>query len=84
VGVLYPVSTLPHSMQWISHFLPPSYVFEGLRTIVSGGTASGIALVIGGCLAVGYILLAYAFFTNVYRNALRTGLIARYSAENLG
>jgi ABC-2 type transport system permease protein len=84
VGVLYPVSTLPHSMQWVSHFLPPSYVFEGLRAIVSGGTASGMALVIGGCLAVGYILLAYGFFTKVYKNALRTGLIARYSAENLG
>ena len=83
-GVLYPVSTLPHWMQFVSRFLPPSYVFEGLRAIVSGGTVSGMALAGGGCLAVGYILLAYKFFTKVYKNALRTGLIARYSAENLG
>ena len=83
-GVLYPVSTLPHWMQFVSRFLPPSYVFEGLRAIVSGGTASGMALAAGGCLAAGYILLAYVFFTKVYKNALRTGLIARYSAENLG
>ena len=84
VGVLYPVSTLPHWMQGISYFLPPSYVFEGLRAIVSGGTASGGALMAGGLLAVGYIFLAYGVFTKVYQGALRTGLIARYSAENLG
>ena len=83
-GVLYPVATLPHWMQMVSRVLPPSYVFEGLRAIISGGTVSGTALVIGAGLAVGYIFLAYGFFTRVYQSALRTGLIARYSAENLG
>ena len=84
VGVLYPITTLPHWMQGVAHVLPPSYVFEGLRAIVSGGTASGLSLVLGGLLAIGHIFLAYWFFTKVYKNALRTGLIARYSAENLG
>ena len=82
-GVLYPISTLPQWMQYVSRILPPSYVFEGLRAIVSGGTVSGITLLLGGCLAIVYILLAYWFFTKVYRRALRTGLIARYSAESL-
>jgi len=82
-GVLYPISTLPQWMQFISRLLPPSYVFEGLRTIILGGTVSGAALMWGGCLAVGYIVLAYWFFTRIYHNALRTGLIARYSAESL-
>lgn len=83
VGVLYPISTLPQWMQFISRLLPPSYVFEGLRAIVSGSAVSGIALLWGGLLAVGYILLAYWFFTKVYRYCLHTGLIARYSAETL-
>ena len=83
VGVLYPVSTLPQWMQWISRFLPPSYVFEGLRNIVAGRGVSGGTLVWGAFLAAGYILLAYGYFVKVYRHALRTGLIARYSAENL-
>ena len=83
VGVLYPISTLPQWMQFISHILPPSYVFEGLRAIILGGKASGIMLLFSGSLAVGYILLAYWVFTKVYKNALRTGLIARYSAESL-
>ena len=83
-GVLYPVSTLPQWMQVISRLLPPSYVFEQLRIIVSGGTASGAALMWSACLAVVYILAAYWFFARIYRHALRTGVIARYSAENLG
>lgn len=82
-GVLYPISTLPQWMQFISHLLPPSYVFEGLRAIILGRAISGMTLVWSGCLAIAYILLAYWFFIRVYRNALRTGLIARYSAESL-
>jgi len=83
VGVLYPVSTLPGWMQAVSFLLPPSYVFEGLRTVVSGGAVSGSGLLYAALLAVGYILLAYWFFVRVYKHALRTGLIARYSAESL-
>jgi len=83
-AVLYPLSTLPQWMQYVAHLLPPSYVFEGLRAIISSGKFSDITLLWGILLAVGYILLAYWFFTKVYRHALRTGLIARYSAENLG
>jgi len=82
-GVLYPISTLPQWMQYVSYLLPPSYVFEGLRKIISGGTVSGTTLVWGALLAAGYILLAYWFFIRIYRHALRTGLIARYSAETL-
>ena len=82
-GVFYPISTLPGWMQCISKFLPPSYVFEGLRKIVAGGEVTGSGLILGVCLAAGYIFLAYKFFTKIYRHALRTGLIARYSAESL-
>jgi ABC-2 type transport system permease protein len=83
VGVVYPLSTLPQWMQYFSHLLPPSYVFEGLRTIVGGGTPAPAMLLWGGCLAILYILLACRLFAHIYRHAVRTGLIARYSAETL-
>ena len=83
VGVLYPVSTLPQWMRLVSRVLPPSYVFEGLRAIILGKTVSTPALLTGGVLAVFYIFLAYWSFVRVYQGALRTGLIARYSAESL-
>ncbi len=82
-GVFYPISTLPHWMQYISRALPPSYVFESLRAIVAGRAASAAALTWGVALAGASILLASWFFTSIYRHAVRTGLIARYSAETL-
>ena len=82
-GVFYPLSTLPHWMQLVAYLLPPSYVFEGTRAIVTGGTFSTPSLLWGVGLAVLHVLLACWFFTSVYRQAVRTGLIARYSAESV-
>jgi ABC-2 type transport system permease protein len=82
-GVFYPLSTLPLWMQYIARLLPPSYVFEGMRTVISGGAVPAISLLWGGGLVVLYILAACLFFMRVYRHAVHTGLIARYSAESL-
>jgi ABC-2 type transport system permease protein len=83
VGVFYPLSTLPRWMQWLARVLPPSYVFEAMRGLVERGQASALGLLGGGVLAVIDILLACWFFVSVYRHAVRSGLIARYSAESL-
>jgi ABC-2 type transport system permease protein len=82
-AVFYPVSTLPAWMQPISHLLPPAYVFEALRALVSGAPVSKASLLWGAALAVLYILLACGFFARVYRGAVRSGLLARYSAESV-
>ena len=82
-GVFYPIATLPAWMQAVAHALPPAYVFEGMRAIVAGGSVSTASLLIGGGLAVLYVLLAGGFFARTYRHAVRTGLIARYSAETI-
>ena len=83
-GVFYPLSTLPLWMRAVSRTLPPSYVFESLRAILAGREASFTALLGSGGLALGDVLLAGWFFARIYRHAVRTGLIARYSAETLG
>jgi ABC-2 type transport system permease protein len=83
VGVLYPVTILPRWMQFISHLLPPSYVFECLRNIVFGGEISWMPLFFSAGLAALYVFLACLLFIHTYKHALRTGLIARYSAESL-
>jgi len=82
-AVFYPLSTLPPWMQYVSYVLPPSYVFENLRAIVAGHSASGNALLLGACLAVLDIGIAGWVFAGVYHRAVRTGLIARYSAESV-
>lgn len=83
-GVFYPMSILPAWMQFVGRLLPPSYVFEGLRTIIAGGQVPTTSLICGLGLSVACVLLACWFFTRVYRNAVRTGILARYSAESLG
>lgn len=82
-GVFYPVSTLPEWMRAVSYVLPPSHVFEGMRSIVSGGAFSSATLLWSNFLAVGYVFAAAWFFMRIYRHAVRTGLIARYSAESI-
>ncbi len=83
-GVFYPVATLPGWMQCISRLLPPSYVFEGMRMTISNGAVSPTGLLWGSCLTLLYLILACLFFRRVYRQAVRSGLIARYSAESVG
>ncbi len=82
-GVFYPVTVLPGWMQAIAAVLPPSYVFEGMRAVVGGGSPPWRALAFGGGLALVYLVLACLVFMAVYRIAIRNGLIARYSAETV-
>jgi len=84
VGVYYPIDTLPAWMRDVGYLLPPSYVFEGMRTLVNGQPFSGSGLVIGAGLAILQVVLAGYFFARVFRYTVRTGLLARYSAESIG
>ena len=83
VGVFYPLSVLPGWMQVFAHVLPPSYVFQNMRSIVAGHAGSFAGLLAGGVLVILYIAAACWTFASVYRRAVRTGLIARYSAESV-
>ena len=83
VGVFYPLAILPGWMQIVSRVLPPSYVFEGMRGVVAGRGVQPAQLLWGAGLSIVYIVLAGAFFAAIYRYAIRTGLIARYSAETV-
>lgn len=82
-AVFYPLSTLPAWMQWLAHGLPPAYVFESLRAVIAGGPPSLAGLGIALALDTLYILAACWLFARTHRHAVRTGLIARYSAETV-
>jgi ABC-2 type transport system permease protein len=40
-GVYYPVSVMPHWMQWISKISPATYALHGIRSAVQKGTGIG-------------------------------------------
>jgi ABC-2 type transport system permease protein len=70
-------------MQPISRVIPASYVFEGVRDIVAGGQASPLLVAFALALSALYIAGAAWLFRRVFKKALKTGLIARYSAESV-
>jgi ABC-2 type transport system permease protein len=85
VGIFYPVSILPKSLQLLSLLLPPSYVFESMRSIIISGNFSGDLygkIIIGLSLSIFYLLMMYFFFNRTYKTVLRNGLLSRFSAES--
>jgi len=81
-AVFYPLSVLPPWMQWVAHALPPAYVFEGMRGVLGGHAFSGALFAQGAAVGLGELLLAGYYFARVHRYAVRSGLLARYSAES--
>ncbi len=85
-GVYYPISTLPSVMRIISYCIPPAYVFENMRTILTSGTIPNnlfLSLLTGALLAIAYLIATCFFFIHIYRNNLQSGSIARFNAESL-
>jgi ABC-2 type transport system permease protein len=81
-AVFYPLAVLPQWMQWVSHVLPPSYVFEGMRALLADRPFPGTLLLEGSLVAAAELLFAGYLYGRVYDRAVRTGLLARYSAES--
>jgi ABC-2 type transport system permease protein len=82
-GVFYPLATLPAWMRFIGELLPASYAFEGMRAALAGQGLQPGALAGGLALALLYLLIAALGFAGVFRGVVRSGLLARYSAESV-
>jgi ABC-2 type transport system permease protein len=54
-----------------------------MRRIIGGTAMPAGDLFLGGGLAVFYVVCAGGLFARMYRQAVRTGLVARYSAETV-
>lgn len=83
-GVFYPISTLPYALELLARLTPSAYVFESMRYISANhsyGSAVWFNLLIGTILVIAYQYLTYRLFINTYRRNLKTGRLARMSAE---
>ena len=84
VGVFYPLSTLPAWMRAVGHLLPPSYVFETMRSVVTGGRHRAAPCCSQHRAALPCTSCSPAWlFAAVHRYTVRSGLLARYSAESV-
>jgi ABC-2 type transport system permease protein len=75
-GVFYPISVLPSWAQVVSHWVPVSYVFESMRSIIAGGSVSVTALIWPFVLCLIYLTLALVMLYHSYKAILKRGLIS--------
>jgi ABC-2 type transport system permease protein len=75
--VYYPVSTLPHWLQYVALAIPPTHVFEGLRGLLLEGQMKPHHML--AALALNAVLLAagYLFFQRLLQSARDNGELLR-------
>jgi len=71
--VYYPVSVLPGWLQWIAWFLPPTYVFEGMRTLVVNQVFRADLMIEAFLLNALYFSLSVLAFLGLLSSARRVG-----------
>jgi ABC-2 type transport system permease protein len=73
ICVYYPVSVLPHWLQWLAWSLPPTYVFEGMRALILEQQFRADLMVAAFALNAAYFAVAVAIFLGLLRSARRIG-----------
>ncbi len=73
-GIYYPVSTLPSWAQKISHLLPTSYIFEGMREIIFKNTLSWDKLLISFTINLLLLVFGTLFFVRMFEKSKEKGL----------
>jgi ABC-2 type transport system permease protein len=73
ICVYYPVSVLPHWLQWVAWSLPPTYVFEGMRALILEQQFRADLMVAAFALNAAYFAVAVAIFLGLLRSARRIG-----------
>ncbi|HVJ46099.1 MAG TPA: ABC transporter permease [Luteolibacter sp.] len=80
-AVFYPVSALPGWLQPVSHALPPSHVFEGMRHMLAHGSTDWSSLLSALGLNALYLTVSGFVFAATLRTAKRKGLLVKVSSS---
>jgi ABC-2 type transport system permease protein len=76
-AVFYPVSAMPAPLQKVALALPCTYVFEGMRSLLSTGAIDRTTFAAPFLLNAVYLALAWAFFGRMYRRAQEEGRLTK-------
>lgn len=80
-AVFYPVSVLPFFLRWPSHFLPASYVFEGIRHYIQTGSYPVGAFATAFVLNLLWLALMISFFHWTFHAIRVRGLLGKVGME---
>jgi ABC-2 type transport system permease protein len=73
VCIYYPVTVLPHWLQYIAWALPPTYVFEGMRSLLIGHEFRPELMIEALAINAVLLLASFAAFLALLRSARRHG-----------
>lgn len=73
-GIFYPIAILPEWAQQVARFVPASYVFEGMRMVLTEGKVPIENLVTSFVLNMVYLVLAVGLFVHLFNRRKIFGL----------
>jgi ABC-2 type transport system permease protein len=71
--VYYPVTVLPHWLQYVAWALPPTYVFEGMRALLIDHVFRADLMAEALLINVVLFIASFAIFLALLRSARRHG-----------
>jgi ABC-2 type transport system permease protein len=71
--IYYPVTVLPHWLQYLAWCLPPTYVFEGMRTLLTDQVFRADLMIESFAINVALFIASFAIFLALLRSARRHG-----------
>lgn len=80
-AVFYPVSVLPVPLQTVAWLLPSTYVFEGMRGVISTGEMQWNSLLISILLNAAFLIFSSGFFAFMFNVARNKGLLVKIASE---
>ncbi len=76
-GVMYPIKALPAALQYISWCLPTSYVFEGMRSLLTTNTVDIRYVGMSVGLNIIYVVIATAVYYYTFKKAREHGWLIK-------
>jgi len=71
--VYYPVTVLPHWLQYVAWALPPTYAFEGMRTLLTRQEFRGDLMAEAFAINVLLLVASFTIFLVLLRSARKHG-----------
>jgi ABC-2 type transport system permease protein len=71
--IYYPVTVLPHWLQYVAWSLPPTYVFEGMRSLLIDHVFRADLMLSALLINAALLLASFAAFLALLRSARRHG-----------
>ena len=71
--IYYPVTVLPHWLQYVAWALPPTYVFEGMRALLIVHVFRADLMIDALLINVGLLIVSFGIFLALLNSARRAG-----------